>query len=136
MLSARHSFISKNIIDRFDIPHIIFSKNSQQFNNKNFKEFSSSYEIRIIFATPDHPQSIEQVEAAKKVIKHCLNTIIEALKSGSPQKLPYVLWVYKTTSRIATGKALFLLAYGTEVVVPRDGKNIHKSGTRIRIRKV
>ncbi|XP_050259929.1 uncharacterized protein LOC126705006 [Quercus robur] len=35
-----------------------------------------------------------------------------------PEELPSVLWAYQTTARTPTGETPFLLAYGSEVVIP------------------
>jgi len=32
--------------------------------------------------------------------------------------LPNILWAYRTTARISTGKTPFRLTYGTEVIIP------------------
>ncbi|KAJ9173895.1 hypothetical protein P3X46_016986 [Hevea brasiliensis] len=35
-----------------------------------------------------------------------------------PEKLPYALWGYRTTTRTSTGATPFSLVYGTEAVLP------------------
>ena len=35
-------------------------------------------------------------------------------------KLPHILWAYRTTTRTPTGETPFLLAFGTEVVVSTE----------------
>ena len=48
-----------------------------------------------------------------KIIKNWLN---EA-KGIWPNKLPSILWAYKTSTRISTGETLFQLAYGNKAVI-------------------
>ena len=36
------------------------------------------------------------------------------------EKLPHVLWTYRTTPRRSTGETLFSMAYGTEAVIPLE----------------
>ena len=36
------------------------------------------------------------------------------------EKLPGVLWAYRTTKRIPTGETPFSLAYGTKAIIPVD----------------
>jgi len=40
------------------------------------------------------------------------------LKGKWVEKLPGVLWAYRTTKRIPTGETPFSLAYGTEAIIP------------------
>jgi len=42
------------------------------------------------------------------------------VKGKWAEKLPRVLWAYRTTKRIPTGETTFSLAYETEVVIPVD----------------
>jgi len=35
-------------------------------------------------------------------------------------KLPYVLWVYRTTPQRSTGETPFSMTYGFEAVIPLD----------------
>ena len=49
-----------------------------------------------------------------KVIK----TWLEGWKRVWPDKLPGVLWAYKTIIRTPTGETPFKLAYGSEAVIP------------------
>ena len=52
------------------------------------------------------------------MIKHNLKTKLENLKGRWADKLPEVLWAYRTTARSTTGETPFLLAYRYEVMVP------------------
>ena len=49
-----------------------------------------------------------------KIIK----TRLEGAKGIWPEKLPSVLWAYRTTTRTPTGETPFQLAYGSEAVIP------------------
>ena len=49
-----------------------------------------------------------------KIIK----TKLDDAKGASPEELPNVLWVYRTTARTPTGETPFRLTYGTEAVIP------------------
>ena len=59
-----------------------------------------------------------------KIIK----TRLEGAKGVWPDKLPSVLWVYRTTVRTPTGETLFKLAYGSEVVIPAE---VHMANHRV-----
>ena len=51
-----------------------------------------------------------------KIIK----TRLEGAKGVWPDKLPGVLWAYRTTVRTPTGETPFKLAYGSEAVIPAE----------------
>ena len=61
-----------------------------------------------------------------KIIK----TQLEGAKGLWPDKLPGVLWVYKTTMRTPTGETPFKLAYGSEAVIPVE---VHMANHRVRM---
>ena len=51
-----------------------------------------------------------------KIIK----TRLKGAKGIWPDKLPSVLWAYRTTVRTPTGETPFRLAYGTDAVIPAE----------------
>ena len=51
-----------------------------------------------------------------KIIK----TRLEGAKGIWPDKLPSVLWAYRTTARTPTRETPFRLAYGTDAVIPAE----------------
>ena len=51
-----------------------------------------------------------------KIIK----TRLEGAKGIWPDKLPSILWAYRTTARTPTGETPFQLAYGSDVVIPAE----------------
>ena len=51
-----------------------------------------------------------------KIIK----TQLERAKGVWPEELPSVLWAYRTTTRMPTGKTPFRLAYRSEAVIPAE----------------
>ena len=48
-----------------------------------------------------------------KIIK----TRLEGTKGECPEELQNVLWVYKTTTRVATGETPFRLTFGTKAII-------------------
>ena len=92
--------------------------NGTQFDNKKFREMCEEFKITNYYASPAHPQTNGQTEAVNKVIKHTLKAKLEAKKGGWADKLPEVLWAYRTTMRSSTGETPFALAFGTEAVIP------------------
>ena len=47
-----------------------------------------------------------------------IKTRLEGAKGIWSEKLPSVLWAYRTTARIAIGETPFRLAYGSKAVIP------------------
>ncbi|XP_070033103.1 uncharacterized protein [Nicotiana tomentosiformis] len=59
------------------------------------------------------------VEAANKNIKKILRKMVKNHKQWN-EKLQFALLGYRTTVRTSTGTTPYLLAYGTEVVIPAE----------------
>ena len=112
------SFVWKNIVCRFGIPHSLVSDNGTQFDSAGLKKLCAELGIKKHFASVAHPQSNGQVEAVNKTIKRNLERKLEGLKNAWVEELPRVLWAYRTTSRTATGETPFSMTYGTEAVLP------------------
>ena len=51
------SFVCKNIVCRFGIPHTIISNNGRQFDSQGFKSFYSSLGIKNKYSSLRHPQA-------------------------------------------------------------------------------
>ena len=63
------------------------------------------------------PQTNGAVEDANKNIKRILRKMVETSKDWS-EKLPFVLWAYRTSFRTSTGATPYSLVYGMEAVLP------------------
>ncbi|XP_021827212.1 uncharacterized protein LOC110767855 [Prunus avium] len=112
------SFVWKNLICRFGIPHSIITDNGRQFDNAKFKAFCSGLNINLRFSSPAHPQANGQVEAVNKIIKRTIKKKLGAKKGNWPELLPEVLWAYRCTQRSSTGETPYSLSFGSEAVVP------------------
>ncbi|KAK0604330.1 hypothetical protein LWI29_014567 [Acer saccharum] len=112
------NFIWKNIICRFGVPKEIVTDNGSQFISFNFKNFYDKYAIKLSFSTPRYPQANGQAESTNKTIVNTLKKRLEAKKSQWAEKLPEILWSYRTTPRRSTGETPFSLVYGSEAVIP------------------
>ncbi|KAK0579512.1 hypothetical protein LWI29_027288 [Acer saccharum] len=112
------SFVKKNILYRFRIPNTIITDNGTQFDGKKFRELCDKYGINNYYASPAHPQTNGQTEVVNKIIKHNLKAKLVAKKGSWADKLPQVLWAYRTTERGSTGETPYSMAYGAEAVIP------------------
>ena len=106
------SFVWRNIIYRYGIPRVIVSANGMQFDNSAFRDFCSELSIKNHYSSLVHPQANGQVEVT--------NQSFEGVKGIWLDKLPSVLWVYRTTARTPIGETPFRLTYGTDAVIPAE----------------
>ena len=100
------------------MPQAIITDNGTQFDNDTFRGFLSDQGKTIFYTSPAHPQTNGQAEAINKLIKQNLKKRLDEAKGLWAAKLPDVLWTLRTTPTMATGESPYLLAYGTETVVP------------------
>ncbi|GKV18385.1 hypothetical protein SLEP1_g28780 [Rubroshorea leprosula] len=84
-----HLIVGVDYFTKYGIPNQIVTDNGTQFNCSSFRDFCSSYGIKLQFTSVYHPESNGMVKSA-----------------------------YRTTSRTATGETPYHLAFGTEAVIP------------------
>ena len=65
-----------------------------------------------------HPYTNRQAEAANKSILHGLQKKLDEAKGKWAEELHGVLWALHTTTKAATGETPFMLAYGSEAILP------------------
>jgi len=76
------------------------------------------YKIHHRITTPYHPQENFQVESTNKVIEGILTNTMASHRRNWADKLPEVLWAYKTTWRNTTGFSPYELVYGKNPLFP------------------
>ncbi|GKV41028.1 hypothetical protein SLEP1_g48609 [Rubroshorea leprosula] len=111
-------FVFSSIICRYGIPNQIVADNGTQFNCTSFRDFCSSYGIKLQFTSVYHPESNGMVESVNKCILEGIKPRLEQRKAKWVDELNNVLWAYRTMSRTATGETPYHLAFGTEAVIP------------------
>ena len=99
---------------------MLVSDNGKQFDNSVFMDFYSELGIKNHYSSPAHPQANGQVEVMNRSLLKIIKTRLEGAKGIWPNKLPSVLWAYRTIARTPTGEMLFRLAYGTDAVIPAE----------------
>ena len=67
-----------------------------------------------------YPQGNGQAEATNKIIKKILAKTIKKNGRDWHEQLPYALWAYRTSERIATGATPYSLVFGDETVIPLE----------------
>ena len=111
-------FIYENIITRFGCPLTLISDQGSHFINKTIKNLIDQFHINHRQSTAYHPQSNSAIEAFNKKLTKGLTKICSTDKDDWDEKIPVVLWAYRTTYKWSTDQTPFLLVYGQEVVVP------------------
>ncbi|GKV05830.1 hypothetical protein SLEP1_g17794 [Rubroshorea leprosula] len=109
-------FVFSSIICRYGIPNQIVADNGTQFNCSSFRDFCSSYGIKLQFTSVYHLESNGMVESVNKCILEGIKPRLEQHKAKWADELNNVLWAYRTTSRTATGETPYHLDFGTELL--------------------
>ena len=112
------NFVWRSIICRFGIPRVLVSDNGKQFDNDTFWDFCSQLGIRNHYSSPAHPSSKWTSWSHEPI----LTQNYQDSKGTWPEELPSILWAYRTTTRMPTGKTPFWLTYGSEAVIPAKVK--------------
>ena len=114
------SFVWKNIVTRFGVPHVLILDNGLQFDSKIFRRYCGKMGITNRYSTPAYPQGNGQAEVVNKVIVSGLKKRLDDAKGKWVEELPHVLWTYRTTPCRSTGETHFSMTYGVEVVIPLE----------------
>ena len=111
-------FIYENIITRFGCPITLISDQGSHFINKTIKALTDQFKIDHRCSTNYHPQSNGAIEAFNKTLAKGLTKICNTDNDDWDEKIPAVLWAYRTTYKCSTDQTSFRLVYGQEAVVP------------------
>ena len=118
--AAIESFVWKNIICRFGIPHALISDNGTQFASRKTVDFLSGLGIKNNFSSVSHPSSNGLAEVTNRTILEGLKRKAEENRKNWPDLLDEILWAYRTTPREATRQSPYSLVYGMEAVTPLE----------------
>ena len=113
-------FLWKNIVTWFRIPHTFVSDNGLQFDSKVFIRYCCELHIKNRYLTPVYPQGNRQAETINKVIVNGLKKRLDDSKGKWVEKLPHVLWTYRTTPCKSTGETPFSMTYRAKAVNPLE----------------
>ena len=105
-------FLKENIFSRFGVPKAIISDGGTHFYNKPFETLLAKYGVKHKVATPDHPQTSEQVELENREIKNILMKVVITSRKDWSSKLHDSLWAYRTTYKTILGMSPYRLVYG------------------------
>ncbi|XP_060180993.1 uncharacterized protein LOC132610673 [Lycium barbarum] len=110
-------FVKNNMICRFGVPKSIITDNGANLNSHLMKEIRVQFKITHRNSTAYQPQINGAIKAANKNIKKIMRKMIDNYRNWHKQ-LPYALLGYRTMTHTSTKTTLYLLVYGTEVVIP------------------
>ena len=113
-------FVWKNIVTRFEISQTLISDNGLKFDNKTFRRYFCDLGITNRYSTPAYPQGNGKAEAVNKIIVNGLKKRLDDAKEKWVEKLPHVLWTYRTTPRMSTRETPFSMTYGAEAIIPLE----------------
>jgi len=111
------NIVWKQIVCRFGTPKRLISDNRTQFTGNILCEACIEWGIWQAFTSVEHPQTNEQVEAAK-VILRAIGRRISLAKGDWANELPGILLSYHTMPQSSTRETPFGLVYGTDAVLP------------------
>ena len=85
------SFVWKNIICRFGVPHVIISDNGKQFDNPKFRKFCQDLGVKNHYSSPKHIQANGKIEVVNRSLLKIIKTRLEGAKGVWPEELQNVL---------------------------------------------
>ena len=89
-------------------------------DSKMFRKYCGELGITNRYSTPAYPQGNGQAKAVNKVVLSGLKKRLDDAKGKWVEKLPHVLWMYRTTPRRSTRETPFSMTYGAEAVIPLE----------------
>ncbi|MCO5581470.1 hypothetical protein L7F22_035355 [Adiantum nelumboides] len=111
-------FLYENIFVRFGLPIEIVSDQGTHFINEVIHVLLGEFLVTHRRSAPYHPQANGQAESTNKVLCTALTKVVEGNRGTWEQKLPSVLWAYRTAYKTSIGSTPFELVYGLNAVLP------------------
>ena len=100
-------FIYENIITIFGCPITLISDQGSHSINKTIKALTDQFKINHRWSTTYHHQSNGAIEAFNKKLTRGITKICNADKDDWDEKIPAVLWAYRTTYKCLTNQTPF-----------------------------
>jgi transposase InsO family protein len=111
-------FIFENIITRFGCPRSLTSDQGAHFISSTIENLTTEFLIQHHENIPYHPQANGSVEAFNNILERGLMKVCCTNKEDLDDRVPTVLWVYRTITKKLHKYTPFQLFYGKEFMVP------------------
>ncbi|XP_059068626.1 transposon Tf2-1 polyprotein [Cryptomeria japonica] len=111
-------FLYEHIVTRFRIPLQLTSDRGVHFVNQVIRNMTTEFKIFHTLSSPYYPRANGQAESTNKVLVSILYKTCGVEQGDWEERLPAVLWAYRTTYKATTTHTPFQLMYGQEVVMP------------------
>jgi hypothetical protein len=105
-------FIYENIITRFGCPATLINDQGMHFVNEMIQVLPKKFLIDHRKTTAYHPQGNGSVESFNKTLHKGLTKICGIDKNEWDDKVPAVLWAYRSAYNRSTSQTPFKLVYG------------------------
>jgi hypothetical protein len=111
-------FLEHHILSRFGCPRKIIVDNAATFWSKNIIYFCSQYHIMLGHSTAYYPHGNGLAESSNKTLVNTIKKTLYENKKSWHNKLVFVLWDDRLTTKRSIGMSPYQLVYGTEAVFP------------------
>jgi transposase InsO family protein len=121
-------FVTGHIIHRFGVPQTPTTDQRSSFMSHQFKEFASSFRIKLLNSSPYYAQANGQVEASNKILIRLIKKKIEESLRRWHEVLSEALWAHQISMHDATKVTPFELVFGQEAMLPVE---VNLQGCRV-----
>jgi hypothetical protein len=113
-------FVTEHIIYKFCILQTFTTDQGASFMSKEVRDFTKSYKIKLLNASPYYAQDYGQAESSNIT----LISLIKKKISNHPRRwhkvLYETLWAYRISKHHATNVSPFELVYGNKAILPLE----------------
>ena len=110
----------KEIVCRHGVPGALLSDRGAAFLSKLMLEVCRLMGVKKVNTTAYHPQTDGLVERFNRTLTDMLAKTVEAQGANWDERLPYVLFAYRTSLQQSTLESPFFLLYGRDAQLPLE----------------
>jgi len=102
------------VFSRNGVPKEIISDHGAQFDSKDYKEFCSKQNIKIMYSTPYHHQANGMVERLNRSLLNILRMYVDEKHDNWDEFIEQALFAYRTCKHSITGESPFKIMFSRE----------------------